>query len=245
MSVAQIRTTIEDAGEAVQLEVIQDGEGGKSEFEVVASDDAAVLAISLTAAGPEGHNFGPQNVALQITDPEGRDWTQDASRTNDGRIALIVDKPMPGAWKIVAEYDADSAGEVNVGLLRKTWREKLVRMGRWLGCKSCKILLRALIIALLVHIGPLAAGGASVMEIVKQLPGALLAALKQTMTLSEDGLPGFLTGLLSFIDGPIDGLLHRICAWLGLCEPIAAEAMKMTKLTFEQAGQFLRPVEIP
>jgi len=116
-------------------------------------------------------------------------------------------------------YGSSGAAQVNASAVSKGWKDRLLRGGRWLSCKTCKALLRAFIAVLLVHLHALVTSGITIAAMLGQLPQVLLEGLRQTFALRDPGLSDMIVFLLEYVDNPIERALHAICSWLGLCAP--------------------------
>ena len=180
-------------------------------------DDASVLALTVTDAGPDGHQRGARNLFVHLTRPDGT--VERSVQAPGGQAVILINDPPAGDWRLDVEYGGESSGDIHLAVLKRGWMDKVRKWGGWFGCKTCKIMLRALVIALLVHLGPLAVGASTggVAAVLHALPDALLAALKQALFLGDDGLPKFVSLFLEYIGDPIDRQLTRACAWLGMC----------------------------
>ena len=220
MAIARSHHTVEGIGESIQTVITPDDHGGAERVSLSVPDDATMLAVTVTDSGPDGLLRAARNVFVRLTRPDGT--TEPTVQAPYGQTVIVINDPMPGVWRLEVEYGPDSSAEINVGTLRRGWLEKLRKWGNWFSCKSCKLVLRTLIIALLAHVSPVVAAGAvagDIAGIINALPGALLAALKQTLALDADGLPKFVSLFTEYIGDPIDRHLTRACTWLRACPP--------------------------
>jgi hypothetical protein len=220
MPISIRRESVRDIGETVQVTIVDEHSGGEVRATLEVPDEASVLALAITDSGPDGENHAPRNVNIRLRDPAEQDVTMTAQNDSDGRRGLLLANPMKGMWEIHVEYGGGASAEVSASTLKRGWLGKLKAGSIWFSCKTCKLVLRTLVISTLIHMVPLVATG-----IVVQGLGSVLAALKptvldiltQTFTLSAGGVPQFLSICLQYIGKPVDGLMEEVCKWLKLC----------------------------
>lgn len=222
MPVSTTRTQVPGVGDASEVLIEGEGQGGEQRLELEVAPQSAALAVSLTDGGPDGHLRAPRDVAIRVTSPDGKEVPMDASVT-PVPTALLLPDPQPGRWIITVSYGPHSFAQVNLGALLRGWKERLLRGGRWFSCKTCKLFLRSFIAAILVKLAPIVAGASAtvqgVLTVLGQVPETMLAAIKDVFTLRDAGLPDFIALLSEYVGDPIDRALQAVCAWLGLCPP--------------------------
>ena len=221
MAISTRRESVPDVGEMVRVTIVDDESGGQVRATIEVPPEASVLALAITDSGPDGENRAPRNANVRLRNPAGQLVTLTAQGDPVGRGGLLLANPMQGTWEIDVEYGAHASAEVSAGTLKKGWLGKLVKMGTsWFSCRTCKIILRTLVVSTLIHLGPLVAAG-----VAAQGAAAVLAALKpivldiltQTFTLSAGGVPKFLSICLQYFGKPVDTLMDHVCRWLKLC----------------------------
>lgn len=220
MSISIVRTSIPDVAETVEISIASEDSGNFVKTELQVPEDAIALAVTVTDGGPDGHTRGPRNVNVVVRDPAGQDVSDSTTSLQNGQMCVLVDHPTNGTWVIEVEYGAAAAAEINASSLKRGWKEKLRRGTRWFSCKTCKVALRAFVIATLLHLGPLVAAGIAakgVVAVLEAIKPSLLTILMQTLTLEGGALPHLFSIILEYIDNPVDRLLERICSWLGFC----------------------------
>ncbi len=142
-------------------------------------------------------------------------------------IPTCAPNPAPGTWELAIEHGREVSAEVSVSTYAKGWFQRLLKRGPgWFACKTCKLALRTLVVATLIHIGPLVAAGGlaaqGVPAVLAALKPIVLEILTQTFTLSAGGVPQFLSICLQYTGKPVDTVMQAICKWLRLCPATAA-----------------------
>jgi hypothetical protein len=183
-------------------------------------DDTAALAITVTNTGPLGHKEGPRNAHVIVTDPKGHDVSEASLKSDKGQMCILLEKPMPGTWHFRVEYGSNATAEINASALKWGWKEKLLAGSRWFACKTCKLALRALVIATILHFSHLVAAGAAahtLFEVVANTKPIIIDILRDTLCLDGGALPKFFSVIAEYMDVPVDNVLERVCTFLQLC----------------------------
>jgi hypothetical protein len=177
-----------------------------------------MLAVSVTAAGPDGDGVGARNAVVTLRDPDGRviPFITDAT----GRQAVLLPNPRPGQWQLRVEHDADASVDAALLAMKPSWLKKLQDGVGWFSCKTCKMMMRTLIISTMVHIGALGAAGiaaGSAAAVLAGLKPAVIEILKQAFLFAPGGVPQFISICLEYVDKPVGRALTAVCGWLKLC----------------------------
>jgi hypothetical protein len=220
MGVSISRETVRDIGEAVRVTVAEEETGSQVLATIEVPAEASVLSLAVTDSGPGGEGRAPQKVHVYLFDPDGRRVEIIAQQGALGRGALLLANPMPGTWKIQVEYGGGGSAEVSACTLKRGWRGRLGACAEWFKCKSCKLLLQSLVLSTAIHLAPLVAAGTAAQgaqAILAALKPGIVNILTETFTLSPAGIPQFWNIFAQYGDGPVDGVLERLCRWLGLC----------------------------
>jgi hypothetical protein len=213
-------TVAGDAGNAILVEV--SNREGSAEFtaKLPVPENSSLLIATVTDGGPDGHRRAANGVNVRLRDPHGNDRTTTMHRDNCGRLVALIPSPEAGEWSLSVSHAGHASAEINAAALGNDWLNKLRRMGGWLACSTCKQLLRALVIAAVIYlapIAPIAKGAALGWEFfLAHLPAAVTAALAVLLSSSEAAR--LLQFLLGYLDEAIDRVLHRACHWLRLCD---------------------------
>jgi hypothetical protein len=218
MAISQTAITLGGVGSSLELSVSGGKGGPPEEFVLAVVEGMTVLAVTVTDGGPSGVMRGPVGVNVIVFNPNGNVVNEGALRGSGGQVTLVVNNPITGEWRIRVEHKPFGSAEICATAIHSKWWERLAECALWFRCKTCKFILKALVISALVHLAPLAGsalGGAALIEHLLKVAPDILHALGSLLGTLH--IEGFLNIVTEYCDTPIDGLLSRVCAFLGLC----------------------------
>ncbi|MGA8222146.1 MAG: hypothetical protein WB780_10880 [Candidatus Acidiferrales bacterium] len=203
--------TVEEVGvfSSIGLSIQGVDRGGEERHVINVPEGAGALFVTVTAGDPGGVNRAPVNAELSMVNPQN-------VRVNfqpgvGGQVLFVDNNPSPGRWTFTIAYGANASVELNATTLHPSWiehlRQLINRFGGWFGCKTCKRLVRALVVAGLIYLG-----GMALPVVLAHIPPALVAILSD-----ESIRKRFLDLLRDYFNEPIDKLAERVCQLFGFC----------------------------
>jgi len=203
--------TAEEAGvfTSVGVSIEGVGERGEGYYAIDVPPGAAGLIVTITASGPDGVHRVPINAEIRMTSPQEK--RVDFGRGEGGQYIFLDNNPEPGRWTLAIAYGPGASIELNATTVQPDWIERLrdlsARFGSWVGCKGCKRLVKALIVAGVIYVGVVNAPA-----VIAAIPPFLGVILKDDKIRDR-----FLELLRKYVKEPLDRLAEKICELLGFC----------------------------
>ena len=220
MPVLVSRSDIDGILSTVEATVEGNGEKETVPIELIVSKESELLTIAVAGPGPRGYLSGPRDVRVSLVDPDGRTRDDLLVRGPEGQSIFFVSQPASGRWTLLVDCGPQSAAGIDSSIVPRGAAKKMARLGQYLRCKTCKLALKALVIALLAHLAPLIAAGLGVgaaLGHIGALAAALLDAIAKTLGVAKKVLEGILDTVKEYGDDPVDRVLERCCRVAKLC----------------------------